>query len=257
MPKPWKPTPIVMLSIAAHLGVPLLWVFFPEWWPWLFATIAADPAVLTAAGLTPRSTLLGPNLVRLPNSLAAARSVAITIDDGPDPVVTPKVLDILDAAGVKATLCCIGEQAEKHPELCRDIVRRGHEIESHGHGHSRLFSLFGPRRIRADLMQAQATLSGITGRRPRYFRATAGLRNPFLDPVLHRLGLRLASWTRRPYDTRQGNPEIVLNRLIRNLGPGDILLMHDGNAARTASGEPVILVVLPRLLAILKEQQLN
>ena len=88
-------------------------------------------------------------------------------------------------------------------------------------------------------------------------RATAGLRNPFLDPVLHRLGIRLASWTRRPYDTRCGDPDTVLARLCRDLGPGDILLLHDGHAARTADGQPVILAVLPRLLATLRDQQLN
>ena len=109
----------------------------------------------------------------------------------------------------------------------------------------------------ADIAAGQATLAAITGQTPRYFRATAGLRNPFLDPVLHRLGIRLAAWTRRPYDTRCGDPETVLARLCRDLGPGDILLLHDGHAARTADGQPVILAVLPRLLATLRDQQLN
>ena len=111
--------------------------------------------------------------------------------------------------------------------------------------------------MRADIAAAQTTLAAITGRPPRYFRATAGLRNPFLDPVLHGLGLQLAAWTRRPYDTRCADPDKVLQRLARNLAPGDILLMHDGHAARMADGQPVILAVLPRLLATLREHQLS
>jgi peptidoglycan/xylan/chitin deacetylase (PgdA/CDA1 family) len=111
--------------------------------------------------------------------------------------------------------------------------------------------------MKADIAAAQATFTDITGQTPRYFRATAGLRNPFLDAVLHGLGLKLASWTRRPYDTRCGEPETVLQRLTLNLAPGDILLMHDGHAARTADGQPVILTVLPRLLATLRDHQLN
>ena len=107
--------------------------------------------------------------------------------------------------------------------------------------------------MKAEVAAAQATLGELAGRRPRFFRAPAGLRNPFLDPVLAALDLRLAAWTRRAYDTRNGNPAQVLARLAgsgRNaLAAGDILLLHDGNAARGPDGRPVILAVLPALLA--------
>ena len=94
---------------------------------------------------------------------------------------------------------------------------------------------------------AQATLSDITGQSPLFFRPTAGLRNPFLEPVLCELGLHLATWTRRGFDTREGRVDVVLQRLKKTLTAGDILLMHDGNSARTAEGNPVILSVLPAL----------
>jgi peptidoglycan/xylan/chitin deacetylase (PgdA/CDA1 family) len=74
------------------------------------------------------------------------------------------------------------------------------------------------------------------------------MRNPWLDPVLHGLGLGLASWTRRGFDTRTSNPDLLMRRLATDLRAGDILLLHDGNAARNAAGEPAILKVLPRLL---------
>jgi peptidoglycan/xylan/chitin deacetylase (PgdA/CDA1 family) len=91
---------------------------------------------------------------------------------------------------------------------------------------------------------------------PTFFRAPAGLRNPFLAPVLHREGLTLASWTRRGFDTRERDAARVLQRLTRGLAAGDILLLHDGNAARDAQGRPVILDVLPALLAALRRERL-
>ena len=97
----------------------------------------------------------------------------------------------------------------------------------------------------------------VTGQRPSCFRAPAGLRNPFLEPVLHRLGLSLVSWTRRGFDTREGDAQRVLARLTRGLAAGDILLLHDGNAARTARGEPVLLEVLPLLLERLRADGLR
>ena len=79
-------------------------------------------------------------------------------------------------------------------------------------------------------------------------RAPAGLRNPFLDPVLHRLDLRLVSWTRRGFDTRDGDAARVTRRLTRGLAAGDILLVHDAGAATGRDGRPVVLGVLPPLL---------
>jgi peptidoglycan/xylan/chitin deacetylase (PgdA/CDA1 family) len=232
-------------------------IVMPAVWPWALGAVAANHALLTAAGLWPRSTLLGPNLLRLPASAAARGEIALTIDDGPDPEVTPRVLDLLDEAGVRATFFCIGQQARAYPVLCRDIAARGHRVENHGDTHSSAFSLFGPKRMRCDIAAAQTTLSELSGAAPRFFRATAGLRNPFLDPVLHGLNLQLATWTHRAFDTRCADPDTVFARLTRSLVPGDILLLHDGHAARSASGEPIILAVLPRLLKHFGERNLR
>ena len=104
---------------------------------------------------------------------------------------------------------------------------------------------------------AQVTLLGITGSAPLFYRPIAGLRNPFLDPVLQRLGLRLASWTRRGFDTQADDPDKVYAKLARGLSAGDILLLHDGNAACAANGRPVIVDVLPRLLDELAARHLK
>lgn len=257
MSRPWTPSALLKASAVLHTGAALGAVVAPGLWPWALGAVAANHALITTVGLLPRSTLLGPNLTRLSAASRARREVALTIDDGPDPQLTPQVLDVLDAAQAQATFFCIGRRARQHPALCREIVARGHRVENHGDSHSNAFSLFGPGRMRSDIAAAQATLSDVTGQAPMFFRPTAGLRNPFLDPVLCELDLRLAAWTRRPYDTREGRPERVLQRLTRGLGAGDILLMHDGHAARAPDGHPVILSTLPVLLQRLRAQQLQ
>jgi peptidoglycan-N-acetylglucosamine deacetylase len=252
----WKPTPALQLSFAAHAVAGIGLLASPGHWPWVIGVVVINQSILIGAGLLPRTTLLGPNLNRLPAAAIARREVALTIDDGPHPEVTPRVLDLLDAAGAKASFFCIGRYARQHPALCREIVARGHRVENHGDSHSWTFSVFGLKRTRADISDAQAALADITGQAPHFFRPTAGLRNPLLDPVLASLDLKLASWTRRAYDTRERDPRRVHARLVSGLGPGDILLLHDRHGASTADGKPVILAVLPEILDSIEQARL-
>ena len=244
----WRPTLSIRASVALH-GLALVAVIAePAQWRWVLGAVVIDHLLLTAVGLWPRSNWLGPNWTRLPAAATARHEIALTIDDGPDPLVTPQVLDILDHYAAQATFFCVGEKAARYPEVCREIVRRGHAVENHSQHHSHYFSMLGPRGFMRELQAAQSTLSQITGQRPVFFRAPAGLRNPFLDPVLARLGLTLASWSARGFDTWIGDAERVKHALLRGLRAGAILLLHDGNAARSPRGIPVILDVLPAVL---------
>lgn len=252
-----RPTPFLIFSAFLHAGAVLTLLFEFELWRWALGAVLLNHAIITAAGLWPRSTLLGRNFVRLPQAAVQRGEVAITLDDGPDPEVTPQVLSILAAHGVKANFFCIGERAAAHPELCREIIAAGHAIENHGQRHRKYSSILGLHGWMREVGDAQITLEKITGQRPQFFRALAGLRNPFLAPVLDTLGMSLASWTRRCYDTRCGDPDTAFIRLTRNLAAGDILLLHDGHAARTPAGHAVVLDVLPRLLGELAARNLK
>ena len=254
---PWRPSLFLRLSAALHGLALLAMLAWPSQWPVWLGWVVANHVILATAGLWPRSRLLGANLTRLPPEATARGEVALTFDDGPDPLVTPQVLAQLDAAGARATFFCVGDQLRRHPDLARDIVRRGHHIENHTDTHPNLFAAMGWRRMAQQVAGGQAAVEAVTGRAPRFFRAVAGLRNPWLDPILARQGLRLAAWTRRGYDTRTGDAEAVYQRLTRGLAAGDVLLMHDGHAARTPSGQPVVLAVLPRVLAALQAQGLR
>jgi peptidoglycan/xylan/chitin deacetylase (PgdA/CDA1 family) len=241
------PSPLLKASAIVHLGAAGA-LAVPGMWPWALGALVADHVLLSVGGLAPRSAWLGPNLTRLPASAVRRREVALTIDDGPDPAVTPRVLEQLDAHDAKATFFCIGECVARHRDLAREIVLRGHAIENHSDRHPAYFSLLGPQRLAREIGKAQESIAGVSGAAPRFFRAPAGLRNPWLEPVLAGLGLSLASWTRRGFDTVRSDADVVLAKLSRGLDAGDILLLHDGHAARTAFGSPVILEVLPRLL---------
>lgn len=229
----------------------------PNMWQWLLAAFMLNHLVIATVGLWPRSNWLGPNWTKLPLTAIQRHEIALTIDDGPDALVTPQVLQILDEYRVKATFFCIGNKMLQQPELSREIVRRGHKIENHSQQHRHHFSLLGIKGFNREIAAAQQTLLNITGTQAQFFRAPAGLRNPFLQPVLSKLGLTLASWSVRGFDTRNSDAEKVMNKLLAGLRAGAIILLHDGNAARTKDNIPVILAVLPALLQAAKKQNLQ
>ncbi|MGC2517591.1 MAG: polysaccharide deacetylase family protein [Burkholderiales bacterium] len=236
----WRATPIIHVSILLHAAALIALAVQPALWPWAVGALVGNHLVVSAAVLWPRGRLLGPNLVRLPESAAGRSEVCLTFDDGPDPEITPRVLDLLDRYRAKASFFCIGRKAQAHPEIVKEIARRGHSVESHSYGHPHTFSLYGMTRLAREVEAAQTVIAGLTGRAPVFFRAPVGFRGPMLAPVLAARGLRYVSWTRRGFDAVHDDPAPVLRRLMRGLAAGDVLMMHDTR--------PVVLAVLPELL---------
>ncbi|MDY7095788.1 MAG: polysaccharide deacetylase family protein [Acidobacteriota bacterium] len=250
-PRPWRPAPLVATGLALHAGALATVLAAPRLWPWALGVAVADHAVMATAGMLPRCSWLGPTLVRLPASEDSA-TVALTFDDGPDPEVTPRVLDLLAQRGLQATFFVIGELAQRHPEILRRMVAEGHRVENHTWCHPNTFGFYGLHRLGREIDRTQEVVAKITGRTPIYFRAPAGIRSPLLDLALTRRGLILAAWTRRGFDTMDSDPDRVYRRLVQDLHPGNILLLHDGRCATTAEGSPVVLEILPRLLDALE-----
>jgi peptidoglycan-N-acetylglucosamine deacetylase len=256
-PSQWIPTKTVRLSIWLHAFAILTLIVCPKWWHWTLAMLLGNHLLLAAFGMSPRSKLLGPNLVSLPRHGSENGLVALTFDDGPDPAVTPLVLDLLDLHNAKASFFCIGQRAIAHPGIMRDIVRRGHSVENHSYSHSNIFALYPPASLIREVAEAQSVIESVTGQTPRFFRAPMGLRSPLLDPVLARSALSFVSWTRRGLDSVCRRPATVLRRLTRRLAGGDVILLHDGSCARTRDGDPVVLTVLPLLLEHLADRGLR
>jgi peptidoglycan/xylan/chitin deacetylase (PgdA/CDA1 family) len=241
----WWPTPALGATALLHAAGTAALIYEPLAWPWIGGGLLANHAVLTVAGFTPRSRLIGPNLAGLPRAAAERGEVALTFDDGPDPEVTPRVLDLLDAAGMKASFFLIGERVARHPGLAREVVMRGHAVENHSHRHSPCFAFYGVGKARRDVERAQRAIVEATGTTPHYFRAPYGIRSPLLEPALAASGLRYVSWTRRGLDTVDRDADKVLDRLARGLAAGDVLLLHDGVVNRSGTS------VLPTLRALL------
>jgi peptidoglycan-N-acetylglucosamine deacetylase len=242
-------TPALRITALVHAAGAVIAALQPESWPWVAGMLGCNYLALGTAVFFPRSRLLGPNIVRLPEAAVRRGEVCVTLDDGPHPEFTPRVLDILDRYGAKASFFCVGEKVARYPEIAREIARRGHTIESHSHRHATAFALYGPGALRREVQAAQAVIGEVTGRDPVFFRAPAGFRPPLLDPVLATLGLRYASWTRRGFDTVDRSVERVLRRLTRGLAAGDILLLHDS--------VPRVLDALPLLLDALQKRGLT
>jgi peptidoglycan-N-acetylglucosamine deacetylase len=213
--------------------------------------VIANHVVIGTVGVLPKSTLLGPNIRRLPHT-PSSNVLTLTFDDGPDPSLTPRILDMLDDAGARATFFCIGERVEAHPHIVAEIRDRGHGVENHSYSHPNLFSLQGPGAMKQEVIRAQESIHKHFGRRPQFFRAPAGVQSPWLGPVLGAAGLSLVSWTRRGYDAVSSDSRRVADRLVNNLGAGDILLLHDGKAGGVVERPRV---VIESLGAVLREMQ--
>jgi peptidoglycan-N-acetylglucosamine deacetylase len=252
----YRPTPFLIGAAALHAAGAATLAVAPRHWPAVAGTLFASHVVLAGLSLWPQSRLLGPNRSRLSEDAARRGEVALTFDDGPDPEVTPRVLDLLDRAGARASFFCIGRRVESRPDLAAEIVRRGHRIENHTWSHPNSFAWYLPAAQRREMLRAQEAIERRTGRAPELFRPPAGFRNPLTERELSRAGLTLASWTRRGYDIFEREPRTILRRLLAGLSPGDVLLLHDGSAV-TGGGNPVVLEVLPRLLDALAARSLR
>ncbi|MEX2208044.1 MAG: polysaccharide deacetylase family protein [Myxococcota bacterium] len=253
----WRPAPVLRATAALHIGGALTLAGLPSAWPWIAGTLIANHGLLLAGTVAPRSRLLGTNRTRLPEAAVRRRELALTFDDGPDPELTPRVLDLLDARGAKASFFCIGERAAAQPQLMREIVARGHAVESHSQRHSAAFALYGPWRLLREIEAAQRAITQACGSAPRFFRAPFGTRNPMLEPTLLRLGLSYVSWTRRGLDMVDRRAPRVLRRLLTGLAAGDVLLLHDGVLTRERAREATVLAVLPALLDELVDRGLR
>jgi len=156
--------------------------------------------------------------------------VALTFDDGPDPQVTPQVLDTLRRHRARATFFLIGASAAAHPALVRRIVAEGHEIGNHSHAHPRLINFFPTRRLQSEIERASLALRRLTGiAGPLRYRPPMGLKNPWLARVQRRLGLQVVSWSLHARDTGGRPPESIAARVLSRVRSGDIVLLHDGH----------------------------
>ena len=127
---PWPMPPQLRASVGVHAVAGAVAITRPELAVWALGGVALNQAALTAAGLWPRCDWLGANLRRLPAAAAARGEIALTLDVGPDPEVTPAVQDLLAELGWRATFFCIAQRAQQYPALLRRVVQAGHGVQT-------------------------------------------------------------------------------------------------------------------------------
>ncbi|MSO47155.1 MAG: flippase-like domain-containing protein [Thermoleophilia bacterium] len=172
--------------------------------------------------------------------------VALTFDDGPSPETTPRILDALKAEGVRATFFVLGKHAEQYPELVERIVREGHELGNHGYDHG-ILAFAGPAQVHRQLHRTERLLQQSGAPPVRVFRAPHGFRSPFVSSTARRLGYATCAWSAGVFDTAKPGTDVIVQRSVKALKPGAILLLHDADGwgsddrLQTAEAVPAIL----------------
>jgi peptidoglycan-N-acetylglucosamine deacetylase len=201
------------LAAMHHRTAAIILFFAPD--PWVFIQFILP----SAQAFGPAATCFATN----------QREVWLTIDDGPDPASTPRVLELLREHGARATFFVVGSQVGKHPELARMIVEQGHTIGNHTQSHpSACFWRATPRSTASEIDLCTAALLLADAPFERFFRPPVGIRNPFLDPQLSARGMRLVLWNARGLDGLGRHPQAALSRIARRIRPGGILVAHEG-----------------------------
>lgn len=197
------------------------------------ATGSAAPSSPPASAASPSPRVVTAAESRPVYELDAGRKVvAITVDDGPDPRYTPAVLALLDQYGIRASFFLIGENADAHPDLVREVAARGHHIANHSWSHPDLSGLSAAK-VRDELGRTSELLGRLTGRAPTWFRAPGGGWSPTVLKVGAELGMRPMAWSVDPQDWATPGTDVITKRLEKELRPGAIVLTHDGGGDRS------------------------
>lgn len=207
------------------------------------AAAAAAGGGLAYAAFSPRSELFGGHVHHTPS----ANRLAITFDDGPNPRITPELLDLLERYNAHSTFFVIGKFVRQEPALVREILARGHSVGNHTETHPHL-CWHGSAFIRDQLASASDAIAEAVGSRPAWFRPPYGLRNPWVIPEVRRSGMQAVMWTLICFDWKATSgqwliPKIkpISDRALRNsdgrgnfrsTARGEILCLHDGNHAQ-------------------------
>jgi peptidoglycan/xylan/chitin deacetylase (PgdA/CDA1 family) len=238
-----------LLFLVTNASLALLFPFT------LFRLIAVTVIYACGTGVMlyllfhPRNQWLVANRSRVEN----ANCVALTFDDGPSPIDTPRLLDLLREKNVKATFFVVGKRAERYPEVVRRAWKEGHLIANHTWSHRPLFCFLTPGRLRAEIRLGSESIRRICGFVPRYFRSPVGLRHPLLGPCLKQEGLEYISWSIRTFDTFTDNSSALSCRILNRVTGGDIVLLHD----RLPGGTDAMLEALPGIIDELRRRGLK
>lgn len=228
-----------------------LWAAIPDRRMLLGALLALHAPVLAWGIADIRGQFFGKVYTRNRRRTA---SVALTFDDGPDPELTPAVLDLLGEFGCPATFFVVGDRARRYPSLVRRTFDEGHTVGCHDLNHTPLDNFRRAGALRADLSAARSIIDSVIGRTPLLYRPPVGLLNPHVHPVLADLGMRCVGWSRRAGDG--GNRWLRgLERIPGLAAPGEVVMLHD--ALPVSRNRELFLKRLKELLHCIADRKLQ
>jgi peptidoglycan-N-acetylglucosamine deacetylase len=240
----FRPTAALWFIVAAPFLTAALLATGSLWGLWI---LFIAHLLLVLCTFIPSLQEFGPVITKYSTR---GRTLWLTIDDGPDPQTTPQVLALLEKYGARATFFLIGAKAAKYPGLTRMILEAGHSIGNHTQTHPEFgFWRLPPNELAREIDRFESTLSSLGLPPPIWFRAPAGIKNPFLHPILAARGLRLVAWSARAFDTQIDEPEKIVDRIKRSIRSGNIILFHE------AQRPDVCLNALDQLLRELTSEQ--
>ena len=222
--------------------------------PLAFGASAAFLALLTDGIFRPSSSVLYPTVSHGPRDRPR---VALTFDDGPDPQVTPAILETLREYAARATFFVIGRHLDKHRDIAARALQEGHELGNHSWMHSYLQNFYLTDQQEFDVGRSTRLIQELSGvsTEPLY-RPPVGLKSPPLARVAHARKLTVVAWSLHSRDTLARDPDATAARVLSRITPGDIVLMHDGHA-RDGQHRPVAAAALPLILRGLRERGLS
>lgn len=174
------------------------------------------------------------------NPEVSGKKVAITFDDGPVKN-TLEILRILDKYNVKASFFCIGKNIEENPEIFKSILKKGHFVGNHSYSHTRKMGFLSTAKIVEEIQKCDEIALRVGGVKLNCFRPPFGVINPRTKRALDITGHKVIGWNVRSYDAVLNSKRYILNRILKKIKPGDVILLHDSNVQSTDILEQLLL----------------
>jgi len=165
----------------------------------------------------------------------AEKVVALTFDDGPSPVWTPRILDELKKANIKATFFMLGEHVARYPEIARRVAEEGHEIGNHTYDHHVLL-YYKTDELEKELKDAERIILKVTGQHTKYFRPPKAWLTTQEKKEIEGLGYKIVLWSLNSKDWVTFDDKYIVKYILKNIRPGDIILFHDSGGVFSTEG---------------------
>ena len=241
----------------------------PYWWLVPLGLLLAYQGLIVWGVLDLRLNMFARCVYR---ANGATNQIALTFDDGPDPISTPLVLQALRGSGAKATFFVVGRKVERYPDVIRQIASEGHSLAVHSYGHELNYAFLSPAFVARDIARCQQLIEQCGVPCSNFFRPPVGQASPRTALGIERAQVRCVGWSVRGGDgVRRRTIEQCLARVSRGLKGGAIVLLHDAWQGRALEDDPRAINAraqgtilehcpagvgaLPQLLQMLGEQQ--